>query len=362
MDYDVSKGIDKEVTLFSDQVSLPVGDIGPMTLGSLMEGDFGEAVALVAKEDEEGYLVVESEQTFYSNMVLFLGYMLPDPSVPSALPVSDFSGDPGYGAAALEAFGFQSNPQTLSLRASNPLSEEFEVSGKVTLIGVDVEGNPTQTILTQEFSNSKVPAGADDAEFYRVDLKGEKAVYSCKLENLFLHLPASVLEKDPEGGMGIILMSYFYKAYMSLANDFPDDLPIDLKDLDIPLSQFAVKEARIRADVSSEIPITLKIGGVQALVSQPDGEGGTKLVPATNLDITSDITIASGTYHSPVVTPLELSIKATDGVIPDIAGLKLTLKVLAPTGDGDKRMNMNEEISFNNVRASVFGGITIQGK
>ena len=49
-----------------------------------------------------------------------------------------------------------------------------------------------------------------------------------------------------------------------------------------------------------------------------------------------------------------------EGTIPDIAGLQLNLSVKAPTGEGDKRLNMNQSIRFNNLRATVTGGITFQ--
>ena len=39
MDYDISGGVDGEVTLFGDQVSIPLGDIGPVTLKSLIGGE-----------------------------------------------------------------------------------------------------------------------------------------------------------------------------------------------------------------------------------------------------------------------------------------------------------------------------------
>ena len=58
---------------------------------------------------------------------------------------------------------------------------------------------------------------------------------------------------------------------------------------------------------------------------------------------------------------MEIVIKAQTGTIPDISGLRLTFSVKAPTGAGDKRLNMQQSIRFNNIRATVSGGITIQG-
>ncbi|MBQ3984708.1 MAG: hypothetical protein II636_05195 [Bacteroidales bacterium] len=62
-----------------------------------------------------------------------------------------------------------------------------------------------------------------------------------------------------------------------------------------------------------------------------------------------------------MVTPLEIVIKANQGTIPDIGSLSLSLAIKAPTGAGDNRLNMNQAVYFNNLRATVSGGITIQG-
>ena len=53
-------------------------------------------------------------------------------------------------------------------------------------------------------------------------------------------------------------------------------------------------------------------------------------------------------------------VKADEGTIPDIAGLRVDFNVQPPTGDGDKRLGMNQFVYFNNLRATVSSGITIQ--
>ena len=61
-DYDISEGIDSEVTLFSDEVSVPLGGIAPMTLKALLDkAGATEAVSMFVKEDEEVSLLWKSK-------------------------------------------------------------------------------------------------------------------------------------------------------------------------------------------------------------------------------------------------------------------------------------------------------------
>ncbi len=36
MDYDISEGINREMTLFEDEITVPIGSIGPITIGSTL--------------------------------------------------------------------------------------------------------------------------------------------------------------------------------------------------------------------------------------------------------------------------------------------------------------------------------------
>ena len=66
--YDLSRGIDKEMTLFTEQVSIPLGDVGPLTPKSLVDkSGLGDMLKDYVTEDEDGYLVVEKEESFFSS-------------------------------------------------------------------------------------------------------------------------------------------------------------------------------------------------------------------------------------------------------------------------------------------------------
>ncbi|MBO4475911.1 MAG: hypothetical protein J5737_04235 [Bacteroidales bacterium] len=359
--YDLSRGIDKEVTLFTDQVSLPLGDVGPLTPKSLLDkSGLGDMLKDFVNEDEDGYLVIEKEEPVYSNHVMLIAFFLPDQSVPVDFPADAWSGNLGTTASSVSSLGLSLARQEFTVKAKNPLTEEIAVSGKLTVSSQPDGDDPAETLICREFSRVKVDAGAD-GEILSEERSSGKPFFGCRVENIFLHLPASMLEKDPLGGLGAFVLSYHYKSYLALASDFPESLPFDISDLDIPLARYRVKEARICTEVSSEIPVTLVVDNVQVLVKQTDDDGNESIVPSEDISVTPGITIQSGCTGTPAVSPLEIEIKAQEGTIPDISGLRLSFSIKAPTGSGDHRLGMNQTISFNNLRATVSGGITIQG-
>lgn len=350
-EYEIAKGIDKEMTLFTDEVSIPIADIGPISPRQLLgDVDLGSSLGGLFKEDAQGYLVVEKEETIYNNAVLLLYVGATDPTKPMDVPIDDFTGAPGAAAESPASLGFAPALQEFSLYASNPLTEEIALSGKVTLMEDS----------SKEFDKEPVSAESQDFVFCKMTLDGPSVPDKCSLENMVLHLPASFLEKDPLSGLSSIELGYRYMAYLALADDFPTQIPIPVNDLDLPLGQYQVKDILISTDVFNEIPLTLVLDSVDVMVKENDEDGNEKTVICDDVIVTPGLTIASGCSGAPVVSPLAIRINTQVGTIPDIAGIQLNLSVKAPTGEGDKRLNMNQSIRFNNLRATVSGGITFQ--
>lgn len=353
-EYDTSRGIDKEITLFTDQVSLPLGDIGPISPKQFLSNGLPDMIKSFIQEDEQGYLVCQANGSVSSSFVMMISMGLPDPAVAADFTLPDNTGEIGSNAGMLAALGFAVSPQVFSLQAKNPLTEGVSISGKLTILGEE-----DKTLATEEFS--KVPMEASSSsEVFRLEKTDEDTFTQFKVENTVLHLPASIMEKDPLNGFGSFSLEYQYKGYLYMKDDFPAALPFDIENLDVPLEQYKVQEARVCTEVSNEIPLSLELSSVKLLVKQTDEDGKESLVPYEDVSVTPGLTIACGCSGNPVISPLEIVIKAKEGtVIPDFSGLQLELKILAPSGVADKRINMNQSVSFNNLRATVSGGITI---
>jgi len=359
--YDVSRGIDREVTLFGDEVSLPLADVGPFSPKLLLEqaGLYGFLKDYVT-EDEDGYLVVENSGDIYNDFAFTIYMGLSNPSEASSVSINDFTDELDSSGGVMEAIGFALTPQTFTLLASNPLTEDISVSGKLTLNSPDDGETPVQAIHSEAFTNVKVPASATKAEILRVQDNGDLAMHDCLVENLSLNLPPSILTLDPKNGLGNFILSYRYKSFLCMKQDL-GSLPLTI-DLNLELAKYNVKEVKICADVSNEIPLDLELEGARLLVKEilDNGNEGRKVYD--DVTITPDIKIAGGSTGNPSISPIEIVIKANEGTIPDIAGLELDLSVLAPRNVADKRMGMNQKLYFNNLRAKISGGITISGR
>lgn len=352
MDYDISRGIDKEVTLFSDQVSVPVGDIGPISPKQLLEkSSMGSILESIVTQDEDGYLVLDDSKSSDPSYVMLLNYTIPDPSEPADVTIADFTGTIQDKAALLRSFGLTQSKQVFTLTAANPLTEDIAVSGKLTVSSQADGDTPAETLFTRELTKAAVPANTKTAEIIREERNGGNVFSGYRVESVRLHLPASILAKDPLNGLGSFFIAYKYKSFISLGADLPTVLPIPINDLKVPLGQYRVKEARICMDVVNEIPVTLVAESVELLSDLPDVE----------TSVTPGLTIAAGCPSKPVTSPLEIVVKATEGTIPDISGLRLNIAIKAPVGVEDTRIGMNQRIYFNKIRATVSGGITIQG-
>lgn len=87
-EYDISEGFNKDITLFQEGISVPLGSIGPLTLGSVLDmlfqiEDLGPMLAEYLIEGEDGYMkMVDSDNIFKLN-VYEMEKELEDPSVPS---------------------------------------------------------------------------------------------------------------------------------------------------------------------------------------------------------------------------------------------------------------------------------------
>lgn len=355
MNYDTTDGrLDKEITLFNDQVSLPVGDFGPVSMGLLIDkAGVRESIGGFVAEDEDGYLVVEQDGDIYSNAVILLSMMIMDPTQPAEVRIADCTGSVGTMASALSVLKIIQPLQVFSLYATNPLTEGISVSGSLKLLS-EAEG-----VISQDFSK-QVATSAEREMVLEVESKQGASIDGFELTGLKLNLPASLSEKDPLGGLGFVGLKYHYKSYLSLGEDFSFPLEYDLTKLNIPIGQYKVREAKICLEVSNELPVTLVLDNVGLLVDKTTEDGHVKYEPLENVTVSAPLSIASGTSGNPVVSPLEIVIKADEGTIPDIEGIRLNASIQAPTGTGDQRLGMNQNIYFNNIRATVSGGITIQ--
>ena len=86
-EYDMSEGLNTELTLFEEEVSVPVGKIGPFTLSTVLDRlsaveGIGTLLSDYIKVDHDGALYLEDSETFYRDNIYEVERSTGDVSAP----------------------------------------------------------------------------------------------------------------------------------------------------------------------------------------------------------------------------------------------------------------------------------------
>ena len=88
-EYDISDGVNTEVTLFQDELSVPIGGLGPFTFGSVFElldevEGIGPLISEFFKVAPDGSVYVEEKGNIFKISAYELENRLDDPAVPQS--------------------------------------------------------------------------------------------------------------------------------------------------------------------------------------------------------------------------------------------------------------------------------------
>lgn len=108
-EYDIWEGVNTEMTLFEEEISAPLGSIGPITLGPFvdklgkMEG-VGELLGELLKVADDGLLKLENREALFKMNAYEVSAQLEDPDQAQACtPPSRTSASPSPTATASAA-------------------------------------------------------------------------------------------------------------------------------------------------------------------------------------------------------------------------------------------------------------------
>ena len=67
MRYDISEGFDKDFTLFEEEISVPIGSIGPITVESLLlESSIGQTLSSFITINEDGSFQLDTKGDLFA--------------------------------------------------------------------------------------------------------------------------------------------------------------------------------------------------------------------------------------------------------------------------------------------------------
>ena len=351
--YDLSNGFNKDLTLFEEQISVPVGSIGPFTVESLLKGNsIIQALSQLLVIEEDGSMFLKSDKSFYAVNVYEMEKEVGDVSLAFTYKPGDKSGDTGV-SFLMDFLKLQALEQELSLTARNPLRPNVHLRSTLELktsssaviqeipLDVTLKGNRPSA---PKIFEAELPA----------DLKESVAYISMKDPEL--DMPAQPSQNLYDGtSFDVFSFSCAYRCRIGVKKDFSFPQSVDINDAGLALGKYKLSRCDISLELQNSLPLSVVLNSVQLINTGADGEE----VVDENIDISSDITIAGATAAGPGVTSLKLHVAAKEGTIPDIHHVKIDLAVKGSEGSEGIALSARQGVYVKSSSATVTGGITI---
>ena len=354
MEYDISNGLlDKEVTLFENELVVPVGSAGPFCLDLLIGqlssflADLGLPKDIVSV-GEDGNLLMKAGVNVYDENFYRLAIRNGDNDEPYIWEPGDEDMSPAL-STLLPMVGVTLHNQSFILEASSPLRTAVPMSGKITLKCSSGEETSFQKeVVLQDFSLPRSGESVVLAEFQVPE------AYTDHDTKILLIEPKVTLPEhfgkqvSGEGNFSCILTQ---KVNISLGDKFSLPLPLDLK-VNLPLSKAHLRAATVTMALENTLPLNLEVQQVNAL----DADGK----EVSNIEIVPDIRLAGGSVGAPSTSLIALGIKTKDGSeIPDIKRISIKLKASSAPGLGNVLLSAKQGVSVNYSTIKINGGITL---
>lgn len=357
-EYDLSDGVNTEITLFEKGITIPVGNIGPITLNDLLGRLGNNPLLSMVKDylpapDEDGFMCITMQnQVIHTINVLEIDQNITEKDKPYVYDFGTLDTSGPLAVTLLGAFGFAFPQQQVSFAVAHPVRATLPVTGKALFSYMDSETYESVPIAESVLDGTSLPRSRSDEEFLR--LEAPDGIYagasSIALENLKVELPANLMDKLYSSGKDIVF-SVSYKSYLGIApkmNIPMEEFPIKFS---LPLGRFDLKKASVTMNVVNSLPLRVEVTDAWAL-----DEDGSVLAAIL---IGKDIVIHGGLADSPAVSPVTLEIEAVEGRIPDLYGLQLSLAITAEPSLPIKPIRGDQGISLESANATLSGGITI---
>ena len=355
MEYD-TLDLNKEVTLFQEGVSLPLGNVGPVTVGSILQGSsMGSVVSQFVKEDSDGLFYVESEEELLNLNAYEIALKVPDQTQPYHWEVGTKSASVSSMASVLGMFGFGFPHQMLIVQARNPLkaSVGLNTTARIECMASDYSTSYSQEESLADYSMPSYYSSRTIAQFALPEDKTDR-IASVELVDMALDLPENMAEKVRSGSNSSFVFSYKYKGQLAAKSDFSmSQLSIPINGLKVEIGKFKLRQCQATFDLESSLPFDVTLDKVKILGQ--DGQENPDIV------VSPGVKIAGGTLDAPAVTPVTLEIKAQEGYIPDITGVEIVLTIKASDGMGNIPLSSKMALSVKSASVTLRGGITLFG-
>lgn len=365
-DYDTEdRGLSKEVTLFGNEIAVPIGSIGPVTLGSLLDKLLasGGTLSLISnfiKVDEDGMLYMEDEGDLYSINVYEIEKSQGDVSSPFIWDAGSPNASPGGPALILSYIGLCVTNQTVNLSYSNPFYIDVPVSCQASVKCLDASwmySYESDFATMEKLSGAGGPFGS-----FALPADINDAVSAIYLSDLKFDMPANpVTRLSNKNGNSVLSIQYKHRCGLGVGPTFSlNNLEIELNDLGLEIGKYNLHSGTVTLEVENTLPIAFTLEKIEVLkpVVADDAPEGSLEVDE-NISVTEGLHIDGGTSDKPAMSTLKIDLGAAEGTIPDIKDVRLTLSVAAQEGLDPVAVTASQGIYVKSSSARLSGGFTI---
>ena len=348
--YDMDN-LNKEVTLFEKEISIPVGNMGPFTLEDILNTEKLSSIkALLGgalKTDSDGYLKADTEDDFWVINAYEVALKAPDLTKPYDYKAGSNSTAPSGLGTLLGAFGFGCGDQKVTISLTSPLKDAFNLNTTSSITCMNrrtYETSYTQSVPLEV----EVPRSANThvlKEFVLPDNVTDMPS-EIQLNDVILHLPENLPDKIRSSRYSTFTFNMTYTGYVTAGSGV--SLPIN-----IPLESFSFSDAQLTMNVVSTLPLDVTLSNLRVMRAGETSEQN------ENIEITESVVVKGGSPEKPTVTPVTFQLKAKEGVLTDFGGIKANITISSAPGFAKTRLTLKGGISVQSASATLRGGLTI---
>ena len=349
--------VNREMTLFGEELFVPIGQVGPITVKDLLSSNKSIASLLesIMKEEPNGTFYIENQDQVFA-MNAFRELMdSPDPTQPYHWDIGSQSCSIASTVALLRMFNIGFMNQRLSLYATNPITAPLTLNTDIWVRCMDNSYNETYS-KEYKMEDYSLRSSYSATSLFKLDLPAEVTdlVTSIEMNDLTLDLPANA--KDQVRPSDDAKFSFYttFTSNLVLSEKFSLSQAFPISKLNVPLAKFKLHKCSLAFDLENTLPLDVTIKSIKLR-----DEKGNEI---KDVVFSSDIKIVGGKPDAATVTPVVLEVEALTGTIPDIHEVVLDLKFEYSKTAGLVPLSSAMSLSIKSASAKLFGGITLFGK
>ena len=362
--YDIEDGLNGEMTLFEEEISVPLGNTGPFTLELAMQDKMiktllGDAI----NTEDDGTILCRLEEPLFKMSAYEIIAKTKDLSKPFSYPVDNKSYAPSTIANLLQTFGFATVDQKLNIFVNNPLSTTYTLGGSLR---VACQNTKTFTwAYDQSFPLADITVKSSSSDTRLLSLEIPDTVQctpsTVELTDWCFNLPANMDKELKSFSRTEFIFTSRFSCHIAAGKNA--EIPLALFGMskqtfkfNLPIASYKLKEVEVSFVLENTLPLQATLADIQLMT------GKETLKMDENLLVTpGTIVIKGGSTETPGITPITLNIKALEGSIPDISGLFVDLAIKSDPDFSETRLSLKQGVSVRSASATLRGGITLGG-